>query len=291
MGRKVLITGVDGYIGRQLAWYLYSNDYEVWGYDIRGVGPDLKPLLKNDNYPDEGEHFDAVIHLAAISSVPAFHSDPVNSLIKSLNSLYDALAISTDHFIFSSSAAATVDQKGRSDYGQMKVICEDLIKKNCVSRYSILRFHNVAGCIPESGFVEDHEPETHLIPNMILNKELTIYGDGSQIRDYIHVRDICSHISSRIQYSSDCLVQELGTGVGSSVLDVVRTYNKVTGKSLPIKFVGHRTGDVDELVSKPVQDSFGMSTLKTIIADTIEGYDLRDFNRGVDIMTKELNNP
>ena len=286
MGKKILITGVNGYIGRQLAWYLDKEGHEVSGYDIH-IGKDLKPLLKATKYEDVVDvHFDAVVHLAAVSSVPAFNDDPINSLIHSLNALYDALQIKTDKFVFASSAAVTVLPSKRSDYGRMKSLCEDILSKHCKSPFAVLRFHNVAGCIPKSGFVENHEPETHLIPNMVLNKSLTIYGDGSQIRDYVHVEDVCRAVEEAcLDKDETPLWTEVGTGIGSSVIDVIRTYNEVTGSTIAIEFLGERTGDVDSLVSYPPDGD--TISLYTIIQDTICGYAQK--GQKSEMLEKEVN--
>lgn len=289
MGKKVLITGVNGYIGRQLAWYLDNKGYDVYGYDLFSseIDDTLKSILKKTKYVDlHEEHFDAVVHLAAVSSVPAFHKDPLDSLINSLSALYDAINISTDKFIFASSAAATVPESRRSEYGTMKVICEDIVKKQCPTFVS-LRFHNVAGCIVDSGFVENHDPETHLIPNMVLNRELTVYGDGSQIRDYIHVEDICRGIQTNIDNDRDNnTYQELGTGFGWSVIDVIRTYNDVLRTPLPVQFIGERTGDVDVLTAYEPYTKDNLS-LYQIVEDTVIGYKMKDVEKTISQIEKE----
>jgi UDP-glucose 4-epimerase len=146
-----------------------------------------------------------------------------------------------------------------------------------------LRYFNAAGATERCG--EDHDPETHLIPNILAaaadpQREVTIFGDqyptpdGTAIRDYIHVADLAdAHIRSldylRRGGGSDAL--NLGTGRGHSVLEVIETARRITGLPIRTRIEGPRPGDPARLVADPSRAKAflgwqpTMSDLNTII--------------------------
>jgi len=150
-------------------------------------------------------------------------------------------------------------------YGESKVLVEKMLKwlDNCRGLRSIaLRYFNACGSDPETGLGEEHEPETHLIPLLIraviTGRPMTIFGDdydtpdGTCIRDYIHVTDLAEAHVAAIENllagrASD--VFNVGTGVGHSVLEVMRTVEQVTGQRVPHEMGPRRAGDPSVLVA------------------------------------------
>ncbi len=128
--------------------------------------------------------------------------------------------------------------------------------------YTILRYFNASGADPEGKFGEAHEPETHLIPLVLQvplgkRKEIYVFGDnydtpdGTCIRDYIHVDDLADAHRRAIDAteSGKGATYNIGTGKGNSVLEVIRTAEKVVGKEIATKIVDRRAGDSARLVA------------------------------------------
>jgi UDP-glucose 4-epimerase len=132
-------------------------------------------------------------------------------------------------------------------------------------KFAALRYFNAAGATEKHG--EDHDPESHLIPNVLKaaageKKEISVFGnnyptpDGTPIRDYIHVEDLAdAHVRAlehlRRGGTSDYL--NLGTGRGYSVIEVIETARRVTGKAIPMRIEAPRAGDPARLVADPMR--------------------------------------
>ena len=148
-----------------------------------------------------------------------------------------------------------------------------------------LRYFNASGADPEAALGEEHEPETHLIPLVIraaqTGRPVTIFGDdyatpdGTCIRDYVHVNDLAQAHILAVEYllnggTSDRF--NVGTGAGSSVLEIIRTVEAVTGRKVPYEFGPRRDGDPPALVasSQKLRDRLGWSPhyadLRTIVS-------------------------
>jgi len=226
---------------------------------------------------------EAIIHMAASSIVPESMTDPVfyykNNVCATINLMKAALENDVENFIFSSTAAVygtpeytPIDESHPENpinvYGESKLTCEKFLKwitlttsAKCIS----LRYFNAAGSY--DGLIEKHVPETHLIPNIfnsiLEGSQLTVFGndydtlDGTPIRDYIHVSDLAdAHIMSlRLLYEKDSfnspkfMIFNLGCERGYSVLDVINTVEKVTGKKVNFVFGSRRPGDPPTLVA------------------------------------------
>jgi len=221
---------------------------------------------------------EAVMHLAALSIVAHSMADPQryfhNNVVCGLNLLNSMVKHRVTRLIFSSSAAVY----GRPEsipvtegaplapvnpYGASKVIFEDILKWYGVA-YGVnsisLRYFNAAGATPLHG--EHHEPETHLIPNVLKvplgqAQHVSIFGsdydtpDGTCVRDYVHVADIAdAHLKalSRID-AAGTRAYNLGNQRGYSVLEVVRTAERVSGTTIPVVFEPPRAGDPPMLVA------------------------------------------
>jgi UDP-glucose 4-epimerase len=263
---KVLVTGSNGYIGSHVVKALKENGHWVEGWDINyhTVRNDVSKYLNvfeeldiTDRFNVHGT-YDAVVHLAGRGSVPLSIKEPseyyrVNTF--GTSNLLDK--VNTDHFIFASTSSAW---EMASPYARSKVAAEDIIKEKS-NGYTNFRFFNASGT---NGVFRQLGPATHLIrvAAMVAAGKLPkidVFGldydtrDGSCIRDYIHVSDIADSIIRAISYGPKNNPYEcLGRNTGYSVLEVIDTMERVTGKTLQKNIAPRREGDavssvVDEL--------------------------------------------
>lgn len=152
-----------------------------------------------------------------------------------------------------------------SPYAESKMIVEKVLRWYD-SAYSLrsasLRYFNAAGADPDGEIGECHDPEPHLIPRAISaamgGPPLEVFGtdyptpDGTAIRDYIHVADLAAaHVLAlrRLADGGESMALNLGTGTGHSVLEVVRAVERISGKTVPIKYGPRRLGDAPSLVA------------------------------------------
>ena len=285
--KTFLITGASGYIGSHMAYQL-KKAYP----DCRVVGVDIVKKDKLDHLFDDffqwdltqtnGEVFDryeyeCVFHFAAYASVPEGEKYQFeyyyNNITSSLNTLNDAILCKVPYFIFSSTCAVygnpryipideDHDKNPISVYAKTKGIFEDILlsaHEQKKIRSGILRYFNAAGRNAKAGLYEEHSPETHLIPLLVKGDTIDVYGndykttDGTPLRDYIHVIDICEAHIKAYEYlrenSDKPLVCNIGTGMAHSVIEVVEKVNTILGKEVKMKFKSRRTGDAVALVS------------------------------------------
>lgn len=225
----------------------------------------------------------AVIHFAASAYVGDSMRDPAayyrNNVLTTI-SLLDAMrAACVRTIIFSSSCSVygnplhlPIDETHAtgplSPYGQSKLDGENAIRwygQAYDMRWMALRYFNAAGADRDGETGEDHDPETRLVPRAILaamgrGPALQVFGDdyptpdGTAIRDYVHVSDLATaHVRALMALSAgaDSQVINLGTGRGYSVLEVMRTVEKVTGKPVPYRISPRREGDPARVVADP----------------------------------------
>lgn len=244
-------------------------------------------------------NIDAVMHFAALAYVGESVDDPEmyyqNNVVGTLNLLNTMRKHNINKFVFSSTCATygeptqipiteDLPQNPINPYGQTKLMVEKILQDYGVAyglRSIALRYFNAAGCAPDGSLGEEHDPETHLIP-LILEEairvrdggdrsqsKLTIFGDdfdtrdGTCVRDYIHVDDLCSaHLCAldRISEKTNTRAEQfnLGTNHGVTVLEVIQACSQVTGVDIPYKVGPRRAGDPPELVSNA---SLAMNTL------------------------------
>ena len=249
--KKILITGNSGYIGSHLTKML-KDEYEVYGLDK--VEPQESPHTFyhcdiNRQFSLEDE-FDAVIHLAALVNVGESEIKPIQYYITNLNGTMNVLnKIKTKNFIFASTGAA---QDCESAYGISKRAAEDVVKEFCTlhrpTPYTIFRFYNVIG---SEGFAPTN-PDG-LMYNLIMamqSKEFTIFGndyeqswDGTCVRDYVHVNEICDSLKQAIEKPSNS-VECLGHGVGYTVREIVNKFMEVNDIDIDVKYGPRRKGDI-----------------------------------------------
>jgi len=249
----------------------------------------------------------AVIHFAAYAyvgeSMRAAGKYFANNVINTLNLLEAMRETGVKNIVFSSSCATygipsrlpigeSEPQSPISPYGETKLMAEKALRwygEVHGFRWAALRYFNAAGADPEGEIGEHHDPETHLIPNVMkvaLKQEehLYVYGtdydteDGSCIRDYIHVVDIArAHILAlRALEGVNARIYNLGNGEGYSVLQVVKAAREITGAEVPVLLQPRRPGDPARLVASPelIRSELGWEPrypdLKDIIASAWE---------------------
>jgi UDP-glucose 4-epimerase len=256
--KKILITGCSGYIGSHLSKML-ANDYEVHGLDIEEPQAPLNEFYRCDiNRPfviPNDIEYDSVIHLAALVRVGESEQIPIKYYITNLNGTMNVInKIKTKNFIFASTGAA---QDCSSAYGISKRAAEDVVKEYCTRHkqqdYTIFRFYNVIG----SDGYEPTNPDG-LMYKLLEAKEtgiFTIYGndydvnviDGTCIRDYVHVNEICDALKQAIEKPSNS-VESLGHGVGYSVQEIVDLFQKVNECNFEVVYGPRRKGDLPSSV-------------------------------------------
>jgi UDP-glucose 4-epimerase len=257
--KKILITGSSGYIGRHLASLLavYEDDYHLTGVDKMWrkqlchefIGQNI---LENSEIVGE---YDTVIHLAGLVNVGMSMQAPMeyyrNNVIGTLNMLE---RVDYKHFIFASTGAAT---NPYSPYGLSKLVAEQLVRQYCTlndKKNTIFRFYNVIGS-------NGYEPTNvdGLMYNLMKARETGVFHvhgadypmlpDGTAIRDYLHVMEVCQAIKFAVDTPvSDSLIENLGHGKGHSVLEMVNAFKKANNCDFGVKFMPRREGDVAKTV-------------------------------------------
>jgi UDP-glucose 4-epimerase len=284
---KLLVTGGAGYIGSVVAASLLDAGHEVVVLDDLSTGhrdavpagaafveaglPDAQPVL-------EGAGFDGVLHFAAKSLVAESVARPelywFNNVVGSLRLLEAMRAAGVRRLVFSSTAATygtptvspiTEDTPAvpTNPYGQTKLAVDHAIAGEA-SAHGLaavsLRYFNVGGAANGRG--ERHDPETHLIPNVLAvpagrREAVEVFGtdyptrDGTAVRDYLHVQDLADAHLLALDAAApgEHRVYNLGTGTGYTVREVVDACRRVTGHPVPHMDRGRRPGDPPTLVA------------------------------------------
>ena len=259
--KKILITGNSGYIGSHLCEML-GEQYEVHGLDMVDPRVSLNEFYRCDIrkpflVPGDIE-FDAVIHLAALVNVGESEQKPISYYITNLNGTMNVVnKIKTNNFIFASTGAAVSCE---SAYGISKRAAEDVVREFCTlhrpTPYTIFRFYNVIG----STVVAPTNPDG-LMYNLMKAREtgeFTVFGndydvsdDGTCVRDYVHVNEICDALMQAIEKPSNS-VESLGHGVGYTVKEIVDEFQKVNDIDFNVKYGPRRKGDIASSVLENV---------------------------------------
>ena len=287
---RVLVTGGAGYIGGTTVALLLQRGFEVTVLDDCSTGhADSVPtgatfyqgsILDGDVVRKALAGCDAVIHFAAKSLVGESVEKPDlyrNNNIGGSQVLFDEMdGAGITRIVVSSSAATYGDSKVQpilethkahptNPYGETKLAVDNLLTDLCAEENFAaisLRYFNVAGAMKvDSGWLtERHNPETHLIPNVLkatADKPLKIFGtdwdtkDGTCIRDYVHVVDLAdAHLRALDALKAGTHeIINLGSGGGYSVREVVTTSSKVVGYEIPAVEVDRRAGDPAVLIA------------------------------------------
>lgn len=294
---SILVVGGAGYIGSHMTKYLSQRNHHVVVLDNLSTGhreavrddqlvvADLSDVEALERVFSQNE-FNVVLHFAAASLVNESVEDPAkyyrNNVSYSLNLLDMMRKYAVNHLVFSSTAAifgnpdyTPIDEahphRPINPYGSSKLMIEKIIGDYAKS-YSLnavsLRYFNAAGADPDGELGENHDPETHLIPLILRVASgrrdcIEIFGndypteDGTCIRDYIHVKDLCSAHERALELLLDHRLMgfsalNLGSGRGYSVREVIRVAQAAVhrdGKTIKVIESGRRSGDPAILVA------------------------------------------
>jgi UDP-glucose 4-epimerase len=298
----ILVTGGAGYIGSHNVVALLEEGFDVVIFDNLELGhietvQTLKKIQTKgkvvdfvqgnlQNFDDINSVFknfkiEAVVHFAAYSQVAESVKNPqkyyFNNVYGTLNLLKAMLDNDVKRIVFSSTAATygepeyvPIDEKHPQNpintYGKTKLMIENILD-DYDKAYGLksvrLRYFNVAGADSENRVGEWHEPETHLIPNILKStfsggKTFQMFGqdyetkDGTCVRDYINVEDLaCAHVLALryLENGGETNFFNLGTTEGNSVKEVFNACEKVTGKEIPVEKMGRREGDPATLIA------------------------------------------
>jgi UDP-glucose 4-epimerase len=249
----------------------------LWGKFYVGKVGDKKILRR----VFEENNIESIIHLAGFSYVEESTKFPLmywdNNLGQAISLVQAASDYNVGKFVFSSSCAVyghghgtplteQDDQCPINPYGRTKLAIENMIKDlSSVTgvRTAILRYFNAAGADTSGKIGEMHEPETHLIPRVLRacydpKEKIEIYGkdldtdDGTCVRDFVHVSDLAQgHVVAleKLKESPINVECNLGVGKGFSVLDVIQSAVRVTGRQPNLEFFNQRIGDPSVLVA------------------------------------------
>jgi len=296
-GQELIVVGGAGYIGAHVCKTIKANGgapivfdnfssghrHAVkWGpyvdVDVRDRAATKAALAKHKDVK-------AVIHLASSIEVGTGEREPAefyeNNVSGALNLLMAMQDTAVDQLIFSSTCATYGETQNMplfenepqlpvSVYGKTKLAIEHMIQsfhKAYGMKYVTLRYFNASGADAEGEIGEEHDPETHLIPNALksaagLGQKMKLFGmdydtpDGTCVRDYIHVSDIAlAHILALKAFDGGLAKAELnlGTGQGVSNLEILQMIEKVTGRPVPFDAAPRREGDLTQLYANATQ--------------------------------------
>ena len=226
-----------------------------------------------------GREWSAIFHFAALSLVGESMQQPMRYLRENAGKGFALIDAAVRHgvprFILSSTAnlfgepdRVPIDEdaalRPSSPYGESKLMIERALHWASLRhglRYACLRYFNAAGADPKGRIGEDHAPESHLMPLLIdamlgRRDEVTVFGvdyptpDGTCIRDYVHVTDLCeAHLCALGRLEDGNVVYNLGNGEGHSVRQVIAAVEAVSGRAVPIRIGDRRAGDPAMLVA------------------------------------------
>ena len=289
---KILVVGGAGYIGSHMAKMLSKSGHHVvtldnlsTGYrDAVKYGEFVEGDIADSSILDQvfsSTMFDGVMHFASYIEVGESVIDPGkyfrNNFSNTLNLLDAMVRHDVKNFIFSSTAAifgepdyVPIDEKHPkkpiNPYGKSKLMVEQALddyEKAHGLQSVCLRYFNAAGADPDGELGERHNPETHLVPLILQaasgrRDAISIFGrdystaDGSCVRDYIHIVDLCSaHLIAltKLVKGSGSKRYNLGNGNGFSVIEVIEVVKKVTSRSFNVIEAERRPGDPATLVA------------------------------------------
>jgi UDP-glucose 4-epimerase len=284
---NVMVAGGAGYIGSHAVRQLVEAGHEILVIDNLFRGHDqavhrrasffqldlsdtkaLTALLRE--YAVE-----CVMHFAALAYVGESVEDPLgyyhNNTAGTISLLRAMRAAGVRRMVFSSTCAVygvpdsvpiveTMPCRPISPYGWSKWCVERVLTDYAAAEpgfaFAALRYFNVAGAAADGTLGEDHQPETHLIPSLLLaalgrREKVTVFGtdyatpDGTCIRDYVHVEDLCAaHVLAiNALRPGDQRFYNLGIGKGYSVKEVIEAADRVVGREIPVEYGPRRPGD------------------------------------------------
>ena len=290
---NILLTGGAGYIGSATLRWLLKHGHNPIAFDNMLEGnPRSVPtdrLVRGDILDTNllartmAEHrVDAVMHFAALASVPLSITDPDSYWrcnVLGTKSVLDAMRTAgVPRIVFSSTAATyafgvempireTTPQVPVTPYGSTKLAAEWLIREYAGAYnlgYTILRYFNASGADPDGQFGESRHVEGHIIPLTLLvavgrREKLKIFGgdwdtrDGTCVRDYVHTDDLAHAHQLAVEGLEPGVgrAYNLGSGTGTTILEVLRACEKAVGRPITHEIVDRRPGDPGTLIATP----------------------------------------
>jgi UDP-glucose 4-epimerase len=308
---KLLVTGGAGYVGSIVTGQLLAAGHQVSVFDNlerghREAVPKQARLVVADLLDHDAvrrtlaDGFDGVLHFAALALVSESVSHPeryyrtnVGGTLNLLDSMREA---EVRRLVFSSTCAVygqpdevpipeTAPPRPANAYGASKLAVDGMIGDFCLAHglgAVSLRYFNVAGA--SGGLGEHHEPETHLIPNVLkaalgLSEYVEVYGtdyatpDGTAIRDYIHIEDLSAAHLLALERTrpGEHQIFNLGNGNGFSVREVIAAAETVTGRPIAVREAPRRPGDPPMLVaaSQRIRAELGWEARKPELTDMV----------------------
>ncbi len=294
--QPILITGGAGYIGSHTVRLLAQQgrkivvlDNLVFGHEQAIVDPGVDLVIGDVGDQEltrslfQKYGFGAVIHFAAYAYVGESVTDPLkyyaNNTAEPVRLLQVMQEFGCKVFVFSSTCATygspeklpiteSNSQNPINPYGKSKLMVEWILADCGVAwglKSACLRYFNASGSAADGAIGEDHDPETHLIPRVLMAltgeiEHIEVFGtdyatpDGTCIRDYIHVDDLADAHARALDHllaGNSSIRCNLGTGVGVSVKEIISAVEEITGKQVPVKYGPRREGDPASLVADP----------------------------------------
>lgn len=289
---KVLCTGGAGYVGSACLRYMLKKGHDAYAFDDLSEGnraavPDPDKRLFVGDIGDRArldevlsQGFDAVMHFAAVASVPDSIKDPAGywkiNVVGTKNLLDSMLAHDIKKLTFSSTAAtyAFTDkmplledslQAPVTPYGTTKLACETMIEEYRIAYglgYTTMRYFNASGADADGEFGEDRRNESHLIPLALYaavgrRDKMYVFGndwptrDGTCVRDFVHVEDIAqAHVlAMESQAEGEKRIYNIGSNTGVTVMEVVNACEAVSGRKINWEYAPPRPGDPAVLVA------------------------------------------
>lgn len=290
--KKILVAGGAGYIGSHMVRALVRAGYRPVVFDNLSTGhrsfvPREAVFIRGDLREErqvsralDAHRVHAVMHFAASSLVGESVKDPLkyweNNTAACVTLVKCMVRRRVLKMIFSSTAAVygqpekspiaeSHPKQPVNPYGRSKLAIEGMLSDAAAAhglRYIALRYFNAAGADASAEIGEWHDPESHLIPNVLgslrRNGAVTVFGDdyptkdGTCVRDYIHVDDLCSaHLAALRTLDKGPVAESLnlGNGEGYSVMEVIRVVEEITGMRVRVKMGPRRPGDPATLVA------------------------------------------
>ena len=261
---KVAITGSSGYIGSTLVSKLKDTNHDLHLFDVDDW--DIRKTPLKNGSPFFWESFDVVVHLAALVKVGESVERPWDYYDTNINGTQNIIKHFPNAKMIFASTGAAFDPT--SPYARSKVAAEDLIKNQC-KNYTIFRFFNVGGRKPSN-------PEGLYAAtiNACQKGTFTIFGrdyntkDGTCVRDYVHVDDLCDAIIKAVDEPGAMTdFEPIGSGQSYTVLEYVNSFLDQNGPKFKVEFGPRRKGD-NESSEVPFMSKF--MNPKKILKDIVK---------------------
>ena len=281
-----MVTGCSGYIGSVMCKLLKEEGHDVLGVDLQHCSHKyldnfIQSDIRSNVVGKQAVLFnpDAIFHFAAsadvglsVESPGLFYHNNIGATSEFVTDLVEKYGW-RGHFIFSSTAAVYgwgssngCDERDElapcNPYGESKLMCEQFLTTMALShkfKLTMFRYFNVAGAWDDMG---DHLDAGHIIPRMCsasyFNRPFTLFGndhiteDGTCVRDYVHVRDICrAHLHAFYNQKTSNETYNLGSGTGFSNLSTINAFRRFVNEHMQYIVTDARPGDPPTLVAVP----------------------------------------